>query len=154
MHFQSFFFYFLHSFLNLQFQGFKPNLNLCFELHNSKYNFNINNVSTGCHNIMYHDYYYYYFFHSFTSMYIISFLEPNFMSKLEFFPLFYFYVFFPLFYFYCYYEFEFSCTNKGSPAWCIIFRCFYWVFIWKKMCLMNKSPGGHYHWWGRSRRRW
>jgi hypothetical protein len=69
----------------LQFQGFKPNLNLCFELQNSKYNFNITNTSTSYHDIIYHDYYYYYFSHFVASIYIIYFLEPNFISKLDLF---------------------------------------------------------------------
>jgi hypothetical protein len=81
------FFLFIFPFFSSFFQilNIQLNLNSCFELHNSKYKFNINNASTSCHNNIYHDYYYYYFFHSFVSMYIISFLESNFMSKLDLF---------------------------------------------------------------------
>lgn len=68
------------SLFKFQFQGLKPNLNLCLEFQNSKKFFNIINTSTGYHKIIYHDHYYYYF-PTLLLLYIISFLESNFMSK-------------------------------------------------------------------------
>jgi hypothetical protein len=44
----------------------------------------MNSTPIDCHNFIYYYYLYYYYFHSFTHIYIISFLEPKFQFEASF----------------------------------------------------------------------